>query len=1111
MKGIDTHRLGSTRSRSIAAKLHVKPLALLVSLLATGQALAVQTGTVTGGAATITQNGATTTIQQNSDRAIVNWNSFDIGQGERVNIQQPNANAAILNRVVGGTTATQIQGALDANGRVFVINPNGIVVGQQGSINANGVVLSTLNLSDNAFMTGDSFSVSGGSGSGEGIRNDGTITATRGAVLLGNQVVNGATGQITTSQGDVSLMVDSFATIDLMPDGSIAATSGSSDLANALVANDGRMTAAGSVLMQATGSNAIVRNTGMIEATGLAGLTDTGTVALKAKNGIVNVDGTVIGQQVNLTAKNVAQAANASLHADGDLIITTTAPGKVDLNGDIRAGNTFSVRSNGSNYANVTLNGTVAAQNVDLSADTLSVTQNAILDAVNLAATSNNDMTIASHLSADSMSLSSRAGQIAITGDINASNLAISTKNFTQAANASLHADGDLTITTTAPGKVDLNGDIRAGNTFSVRSNGSSYANVTLNGTVAAQNVDLSADTLSVTQNATLDAASLAATSNNDMTVAGYLSADSMDLVSRYGNLTIQGDNHLSGNRINLSSTAGQTNITGDINAPNLSISTKDFTQAADVSLHADNDLTLTASGQVDLNGGISAGDTFTLSPYLGYRYANVMLNGAVDAQNVKISADQLDVLQNAAVNAGSVSLSSQGQTNIAGSVIGTSNLSINGLGGITQTAGGLLRFGDTMTAYSSNNSVLLNGTIDAGSEYSVLSHLQEFRFGAGLYQPGQGFGGASALPSLRAGQITLGTGSITQDGSAINVMQTSDKLIIDWKDFNIAAGESINFLQPNANAAVLNKVTSGIATTIDGALNANGRVFVVNPYGIVVGTTGTINANSVTLAAGYLLSPDEDVLSADTWSVTAASHVGVTQTGLMKNSGDIHTANGVTLIGAQVMNMTSGRIYTWDGNIAMVAGGEFQVSQNVDGSMRGVDVVGAIDKPLVANDGRITADSGYVKLDAYTSSLDKSEVARSTGQIDALNRTDTMSAPGELAAGNILVSGRHTWGEFGTVNIRGRLIGQNVTVRSDGNLNLFGGGVLTLRQQSADPDFNKITLEGNRITVAPEGFTVQGNALVRLTGSWPIFDQQGPLNVTGGTLSMQDIEPLAN
>jgi hypothetical protein len=161
-----------------------------------------------------------------------------------------------------------------------------------------------------------------------------------------------------------------------------------------------------------------------------------------------------------------------------------------------------------------------------------------------------------------------------------------------------------------------------------------------------------------------------------------------------------------------------------------------------------------------------------------------------------------------------------------------------------------------------------------------------------------------------------------------------------------------------------------------------------------------------------------------------------------------------------------------------------------------------------VANDGRITADNSYVMLDAYTSTFSQGEVARSTGQIDALNRTGTMSAPGELAAGNILVSGRNSKGEFGTVNIRGRLIGQNVTVHSDGDLNLFGGGVLTLRQQSEDPDFNKITLEGKRITVAPEGFTVQGNAVVQGIGYRPVFDEQGLLNVTD-TLTMQNIEPL--
>jgi hypothetical protein len=232
---------------------------------------------------------------------------------------------------------------------------------------------------------------------------------------------------------------------------------------------------------------------------------------------------------------------------------------------------------------------------------------------------------------------------------------------------------------------------------------------------------------------------------------------------------------------------------------------------------------------------------------------------------------------------------------------------------------------------------------------------------------------------------------------------------------------------------------------------------------------------------------------------------------GLVKNSGDIHAANGVTLIGTQVMNMTSGRIYTWGGNIAMVAGGRVQVSQNADGSMSRVDALASINNALVANDGRITADNSYVKLDAYTSTQGQGEVARSTGQIDALNRTDTMSAPGELAAGNILVSGRSLSNASGTVNIRGRLIGQNVTVHSDGDLNLFGGGVLTLRQQSEDPDFNKITLEGHRITVAPEGFGVEGNAVLQGVGIKPVFDLQAPLNVTGGTLSLRDIQSPAN
>src|SRR3546814_9707395 len=63
------------------------------------------------------------TVTQSSDRAVINWQSFSIGEGSRVDIRQPDARSALLNRVTGDTTST-IAGSLNANGQVFLINPN---------------------------------------------------------------------------------------------------------------------------------------------------------------------------------------------------------------------------------------------------------------------------------------------------------------------------------------------------------------------------------------------------------------------------------------------------------------------------------------------------------------------------------------------------------------------------------------------------------------------------------------------------------------------------------------------------------------------------------------------------------------------------------------------------------------------------------------------------------------------------------------------------------------------------------------------------------------------------------------------------------------------------
>src|SRR5262245_38595742 len=87
-------------------------------------------GQVVGGSAAIAGTGTSTvTVTQSSQNAVINWQSFNIGAGETTRFIQPNSSATMLNRVTGDTNPSQIYGTLQGNGRVFVINPNGVLVG----------------------------------------------------------------------------------------------------------------------------------------------------------------------------------------------------------------------------------------------------------------------------------------------------------------------------------------------------------------------------------------------------------------------------------------------------------------------------------------------------------------------------------------------------------------------------------------------------------------------------------------------------------------------------------------------------------------------------------------------------------------------------------------------------------------------------------------------------------------------------------------------------------------------------------------------------------------------------------------------------------------------
>jgi filamentous hemagglutinin family protein len=107
-------------------------------LLSAGMAQAAPVGgQVVTGSGSVSQSGATTTINQASQNLSLNWNSFNIASQETVNFVQPSASAIAVNRIFD-TNGTQIFGHLNANGQVYLLNPNGILFGQGAEVNVGG-------------------------------------------------------------------------------------------------------------------------------------------------------------------------------------------------------------------------------------------------------------------------------------------------------------------------------------------------------------------------------------------------------------------------------------------------------------------------------------------------------------------------------------------------------------------------------------------------------------------------------------------------------------------------------------------------------------------------------------------------------------------------------------------------------------------------------------------------------------------------------------------------------------------------------------------------------------------------------------------------------------
>jgi len=248
-----------------------------------------------GGVSTSTQ-GSTLTINQSTNSAIVNWNSFNIGTGATVRINEPSSSSVELDRVTGNLSPSQILGTLTSNGIVFLVNPNGFLFGNGSVVNTAGFLATTHDIANGDFMKGRyNFSIPGNPSAS--IVNLGSITANSGgfAALVAPGVRNA--GTITATLGTVGLASSGNGfTLDFYGDNLITLAVNDSvarqviDVAtmqplSSLVSNSGKLSAnGGKVQITAAAArivvDSVINNTGVIEANSIG--TRNGMISLNA-------------------------------------------------------------------------------------------------------------------------------------------------------------------------------------------------------------------------------------------------------------------------------------------------------------------------------------------------------------------------------------------------------------------------------------------------------------------------------------------------------------------------------------------------------------------------------------------------------------------------------------------------------------------------------------------------------------------------------------------------------------------------------------------------------------------------------------------------------------
>ncbi|MFC5359572.1 beta strand repeat-containing protein, partial [Azospirillum himalayense] len=1017
-------------------------------------------GTVTAGAATIqSATPKSMEILQSTDKAIINWKSFSIDAGERVNFQQPSASSVTLNRVTGADPS-KIMGSLSANGTVMLVNPNGVVIGAGAKVDVGGLVATTANISDANFMAGKYQFDQASTKPNAMVVNEGDITVKDSglAALVAPHVRN--SGVIRAKLGKVALGGAETFTLDFHGDGLISfdASSAVKTVAKdadgkpvaALVVNSGEIAAeGGSVTLSARAVKGVIDNVintdGVIKATSVGSAN--GKIVLSGgDNGKVNIGGTVdasgrgegqTGGTVVATGAEIAVKKNARVDASG-----SKGGGEVAIGSKTGRSGTWS--------------------------DKVTVEAGATLSADAVKSGKGGSVTVLSQKS------TKHAGKISARGGAEGGDGGF----------AEVSSHKDITLT----GSVDLTAPKGAAGTFLldpeslriVSSAGGSQDGAAADGTIGVNDPNLgSGDAVNTVSKQVLE--SIAGNANIVLEASGLITVEtSLDLQ------TIAG--HSFTLRSLTSSGIAFTDASYEIR-----------TNGGDIVLEANGMASsLTNIGKLTTRGG-AVRLTATDNVQLGSLIDTTPVSGSAGAVSVNAQSGTLTALDAGRIVGGPVTLTAGGAIGASGAAVSTSSTQLS-----LVTGGNLFVTNDqTLTDLSVTST---HRTVGADSQFFLASTGLTFTVtdsagGTALDTISQ-VGGLNSFAfrgdrNIQVGTVNAGAGSVALTSTAGNITGTSAGLLTGGaltltakgsSGSNGAIGTSSQALNTAGSSLTATAGSGGINLSNTGALalanlTSGGFTTVAATGNLTVGAVASgSNTLTLTSSGGSILNDADASTTISSYSLVlnAAGSIGTSGTALTASSYNIDATSGVggvylTTSGSAVL----GSVVSTNGDIAITTGG--------------TTTIGTITSANGTSNIAVTANGAVSDITATTVN------AGADGDVTLTTANGSISAlSGTITGDNVTLA---AGGDTSTVTVNTAAKRLTVTNKA-GNVTVMQTGAVTVDNITSTGTSVSLTVSGGAATLGTIKASTSGAISVTATGG-AILGKDANNRLSAGAISL--------